>query len=195
MANGEFRAIYTSDGALPARFEIADMEHPPGNHYTHYRLIVGEGRPGVVAVARRGDAVLMVRQHRPSIGADLWEFPRGSSEVADAQSAGGSTPDDYPDDYADETLIRAGLRELLEETGYAGENARVIGRYFADTSVFPQRLGVILCSVPDDAVAAATDGEVDEVRWIARAELMRMVGEGRILDAHTLAAVGLLAAA
>lgn len=210
MSIGEFRPIYEAPGVLPVRLEVADVEHPPGNLYVHHRLVVGEGRPAVIIAASDTEptttpeptnittaSLLLVRSYRSSVGADLWEFPRGSSDVEDLvepspSSASGTGSE--PADYSDATLIRAGLRELLEETGYSGHNPQVIGRYVADTTVFPQRAGVIRCTVDRSASPAETDGEVDEVRWFTMPELRAMVAGGDIRDSHTLSALAFLAA-
>lgn len=210
MSIGEFRPIYDAPGTLPVRLEVADVEHPPGNHYVHHRLVVGDGRPAVIIAASDIDpastaepthealaSLLLVRSYRSSVGADLWELPRGSSDAEDLvepspDSAANKSSE--PADYSDATLIQAGLRELHEETGYTGQNARVIGRYVADTTVFPQRAGVVQCTVDRDATPAETDGEVDEVRWFTMRELRAMVAGGEIRDSHTLSALAFLAA-
>lgn len=186
--SGEFRAVYEAGGTLPMRLEVQDVEHPPGHHYVHHRLVVADGRPAAVILAldAAAESVLLVRSYRRAAGAHLWELPRGSSDVEDSLPlvAGGARVDEY----SDEALLRAGLRELLEETGYAGRNARVIGRHVADSTVFPQRAGVVLCTVDRDAVPGATDGEVDEVRWFSLEELRGMIAGGEIIDSHTLSA-------
>lgn len=197
----EFRPVYECGGGLPVRLEVADVERPPGSRYLHHRLVVADGRPGVVILARRGDEVLLVRSVREAVGGELWELPRGSSEVADAEGVGiagaesvaGEDPADSGSD-AEATLVRAGCRELREETGWSASEARLIGRYRTDSTIFPQRMGVVLCRVDPPAQQGGTDGEVEEARWIGRVELDRMVRDGEIVDAHTLSALALAAA-
>src|SRR5690554_2465342 len=109
MNIGAFRPIYEASGTLPVRLEVADVEHPPGNHYVHHRLVVGDGRPAVIIAASDIEAanaatasMLLVRSYRSSVGADLWEFPRGSSDAEDlvkpspgSASTTASEPADY----------------------------------------------------------------------------------------------------
>jgi ADP-ribose pyrophosphatase len=180
-----FRPVYEAAGNLPVRLEVADVEHPPGNHYLHHRLVVADGRPGVVIAAGDGTSVLLVRSRRASVDAELWELPRGSSDLDDGKSA---------DENSDEALIRAGLRELHEETGYRGHAARIIGRYVTDSTVFPQRVAVVQCTVERNATPQPTDGEVEEARWFTIDTLRHMVVNAEIRDAHTLAAYAFLAA-
>ena len=128
--------------------------------------------------------MLLVRSNRISTGRLLWELPRGSSEVEDA--AGG-------DPFSDAALVRAALRELREETGRSGSEARVIGRFYTDTAVFPQPVGAVLCDVDPAEPVGETDGEVEEQRWFTRPELSALSGEGTV-DGFTLAVLGLLSA-
>lgn len=178
----DFRPIYEADGTLSVRFEAAQVTRADGSQYRHHRLVVADGRPGVVIVASSELGLLFVRSRRASTGEDLWELPRGSSEIEDAVDA---------DDYADDTLLRAGLRELREESGFAGRNARVLGRYFTDTTMFPQRMGVISCTVDPASPRSETDGEIDEMQWIAIDEVDRLLREGAVKDSHTLVAITL----
>ncbi|MBN9612938.1 MAG: NUDIX domain-containing protein [Actinobacteria bacterium] len=179
----EFRIVHSAPGTLSVRLEVADVEHPPGHHYQHHRLVVADGRPGVAIAAQRDDELLMVRSLRVSVGEELWELPRGSSEVVDAQGG---------DEYADAALIRAAMRELSEETGCTGRDPHVLGRYFVDSTMFPQRFAIVHCAIDDSLPLQQTDGEVEEASWLAIAELRRLARASELRDAHTLAALGLL---
>lgn len=187
--NDTFTPVYEAKGSLPVRLETAPVEHPPGNFYVHHRLVVAEGRPGVVIVARRGDEVLLVLSNRRGAGLEMWELPRGSSEAVDALG-----PEGQVDDFSDDTIIRAASRELLEETGWHAHEPRVIGRYLTDSTVFPQRIGVMACDVDTSEQQSETDGEVADARWVASGELDQLMRDGTIIDAHTLSALALLRA-
>ncbi|GEM_PF-1876174 len=191
----DFQTLYESDEGddpLPVRLEGADVEHPPGQRYRHHRLVVGDGRPGVVIVAQKGDRLLLVRSKRLAVGEELWELPRGSSEASDQQ--------DGKDD-SDATLVAAAKRELAEETGYEEAQvveASVLGRYFTDTTVFPQRVAVVHCVLQDELPKGTKDGEIQEDRFVELRALLQDFRKGEsgmwnIRDAHTIAALGLLA--
>ena len=149
-----YQTIYESGGTLPVRLEATEVENHLGKTYLHHRMVVGDGRPAAVVAALDGDSIVLVRQFRRSVGGDTWELPRGSSDVEDAVDA---VTGERVDEYGDAALIRAGLRELLEETGVTGLDARVIGRYVADTAVFPQRAGIVRCTVDQGAHAVETE--------------------------------------
>lgn len=183
--NPEFRPVYEAGGSLPIRLEVADVEHPPGRRYLHHRLVVADGRPGVVIVARRAGELLLVLSERRGAGREMWEFPRGSGE---AEDAGGE------DEYGDGALIRAGSRELREETGWTAREPEVIGRYLTDSTVFPQRVGVVACEIDPADPRGETDGEIDDVRWVSDSQLEELVRDGVVIDAHTLSALALLRA-
>ncbi|WP_460800573.1 NUDIX hydrolase [Microbacterium sp. GXF6406] len=172
MTDADFRVVYDSDGALPVRLEAARVEGPAGV-YTHHRLVIAEGRTGAVMVAVRDDAVLLVQSNRIAVGEELWELPRGAGDVSDSAATA------------------TALRELAEETGFQGAGARVIGRYVTDSTVYPQKVAVVFCRIDAGAVPGETDGEVDDARWIRTDEITRMIGNGLIADAHSLAALAL----
>lgn len=186
-----YETLYESGGTLPVRLEATGVTNHLGETYRHHRMVVGDGRPAAVVAAIDGESIVLVRQFRRSVGGDTWELPRGSSDVEDAVDPATGQP---VDEYGDEALIRAGLRELREETGLAGEDPCVIGRYVADTAVFPQRAAIVHCTVHRDATPDDTDGEVAEVRWVALEELWAMVARGEIIDSHTLAGLAFLQA-
>ena len=83
-----------------------------------HRVMIGGDRAGAVVVARNQQgAFALVRQRRLAIERDLWEFPRGMSEESDADG------------------IATGLRELLEETGFHGENGISLGQIYPDSGI------------------------------------------------------------
>jgi len=167
-----FETVYENAQGMPVRLEAADRRRADGVPYRHHRLVVADGRPGAVVVAFQGDAVLVVRSNRTAAGAEVWEFPRGVGEP-------------------DETDVETGLRELREETGLVGHSAQVLGHYVIDTAIFPQEVAVVSCLVDPDAAAAATDGEIEEMMWVAVDDLAALVRAGTLSDAHTLAAISI----
>jgi ADP-ribose pyrophosphatase len=164
-----FRTIYQSEHGLDVKLEVADVEANDGTSYEHHRLIVADGRVGAVIIACRGDDVLLVRSARPAAGLALWELPRGSGEITD------SSP------------IRTALRELREETGFRGREPVSLGRYITDSTVFPQAVVAVSCTVSPNDRPGQTDGEVDELVWVSRDDLRKRVVRGEIQDARATA--------
>ena len=135
-----------------------------------HRVFIGGNRAGAVAIARNqnGDFAL-VRQQRLAIERDLWEFPRGMSEETDADG------------------VATGLRELLEETGFYGENGHSLGQIYPDSGILAGHVEVVSCTVPPQE-RQAIDGEVDALQWVSLAVLKEMIAGGQLQDAISLAA-------
>jgi len=169
----EYATIFEDTrGGIPVRLEAAPKVDAAGRAYAHYRLVASEGRPGAVIVATRGGDLLLVLSHRGSAGRDMWELPRGAGDAGD------------PD------VALTGRRELLEETGYAAE-AVLLGSYITDSTLFPHPMGAVHCSVGEAEPVGETDGEVSEARWFSREEVLAMIGDGTIGDAHSLASLAI----
>lgn len=142
---------------------------PSGVTYTGHAMRTNPDTPGVVVVARRRDAVLLVRSLRPSVGRRMWELPRGFGDTGDSAADA--------------------LRELRDETGLTGVDAHVVGSYVTDTSLLPGEVRVVVCHVNDGAEVGRRDGEIIEARWVPIDALAGLMAEGVIADAHTLAGI------
>jgi ADP-ribose pyrophosphatase YjhB (NUDIX family) len=112
-------------------------------------------RVGVLAIARRGEQLLLVRRRNPP-DAGKWGFPGGGQELG-------------------ETVAAAAVRELAEETGVEAEPSGVL-----DVVDFIERdeegrvrfhyalIAVVLDWRGGDGVAA---DDVDELRWLTLEEI------------------------
>lgn len=117
------------------------------------------------------------RTGRP-LGGELLELPRGFGEVVDGEAGGMAAP------------VRTGMRELREETGYSASNARLLGTYVLDSSVYPAQTAVVACDVVGEP-SEEVDGEVQSVRWIDSSSVTALVASGVIRDGHSLSALAL----
>lgn len=185
-SGARFEPVYEHTGGLSVRLETAPRLGASGAPYTHHRLLVADGRTGAVILAVRGDELLLVRSFRASVGEDLWELPRGAGDAADARPGAGM-PFGLGADAAPSLVT--GVRELGEETGYRAARAELLGEYVIDSTVLPQRMGVVVCELTLDAEPGPTDGEVDELGWFSWAQVRAFVREGTIADAHSLSAL------
>jgi len=169
-----FTTAYEATDGFPLRLETAVLTGAGGAPYTHHRLVIADGRPGAVVIARTRDDILLVRSARPAVGDAFWELPRGVGEPDD--SSGAATA----------------ARELQEETGHdAGDSMRVVGRFVIDTTVYPQPVDVVTCAVDLAGSRTDTDGEVDEARWLPIDDIDVAIADGRIRDAISLAAIAI----
>jgi ADP-ribose pyrophosphatase len=143
-------------------------------------------RKGAVVVAPMTAAgeLILVRQERVPIRAQIWEFPAGQI-----------------DDVAEADAIRiTGLRELREESGYelaAGGELISLGHFFP-SSGFTDEHSHLLLARP--VIASPRGNEPDaaeaiiDCRAFAPAEFRQMIASGEIRDANTLSAFARLIA-
>lgn len=81
--------------------------------------LVREFKPWVNVVALTpAHEIVLIKQYRHGMGKIIWEIPAGMAHEVN------------------ETLLDAARRELLEETGYAGEKFIEIGRVSADPASY-----------------------------------------------------------
>jgi 8-oxo-dGTP pyrophosphatase MutT (NUDIX family) len=118
------------------------------------------------------DEVLLVRQFRAGSGADSLEIPGGLVDPGEDPCA-------------------AGARELLEETGYAGDPPEFLGTLWSNPSLLTSRISTIV--IRNARPTARPDPDHHEELTIERVperEISRLIREGRIN--HALVVVGLL---
>lgn len=149
-------------------------------------LELDDGSAGLYGVLERPDFALvmpaerdgfwLVEQFRHPIGRRSWEFPQGTWPAG----GGGSAAD----------LARA---ELAEETGLRAEHLRLLGHLDADSGLSTQGFDVWLAT---GLTAGPPAREVTEAGMtqalVPEAEVRRMIRDGEITDAATLAAFTLL---
>jgi ADP-ribose pyrophosphatase len=93
-------------------------------------------------------------------------------------------------DAGDASPVDAALRELREETGYAGSNARVLGRIFPNPAIQSNTCHTVLVDPCERRHPLRLDqGEDLVTRLVPIAEVPQWVASGRI--AHSLVVVAL----
>ncbi len=116
------------------------------------------------------EQVVMVEQYRHGLGRVTLEIPGGMVD-------------------GDEGPLAAGLRELREETGYAGDGARVIGRVSPNPAIQTNWCHTLL--VPSVSRVGAPDPEGTEelgLRLVPLAEIGALIQQGVIHHALVVAA-------
>jgi 8-oxo-dGTP pyrophosphatase MutT (NUDIX family) len=141
------------------------------------------GRYGVVVspdialvVAAEDDRLHLVEQHRHPVGGRRWEFPSGSA-----------------DQRLDADAASLAARELREETGLAAGRLTPLGTLDVAPSMLSYQCRVFLAT---DLAHGAPHRELAEQdmrsAWFTRADVERMIADGVITDAKSLAAYALL---
>jgi len=93
-------------------------------------------------------------------------------------------------DTAAEPPLEAGLRELREETGYEGENGRIIGEVFSNPAIMNNRTYTVLVTNCREKHATEFDhGEDIRTRLVPVEEAVDMVGKGLIRHSLVVAAL------
>jgi len=145
-----------------------------------------DGSPGIYAVIdkptyalvipRDGDRFHLVEQFRYPLGMRRWEFPQGTAPG-----------------HEESDPIELANRELREETGLRAASMELLGTLDVAPGMSSQRGRVFLAT-------GITEGEHDREHeeqdmqsdWFSRAQLERMIRDGDICDAQTVAAWALL---
>jgi ADP-ribose pyrophosphatase len=114
--------------------------------------------------------VVLLRQYRPVVRAQLWELPAGTIEAGESPEA-------------------CARRELVEEAGYDAGRLEPLGEALADPGLTDERIYLFLARDLRPAARGLDADEHIEVLPVALAEAYRMADAGEILDAGTLIAL------
>jgi ADP-ribose pyrophosphatase len=114
--------------------------------------------------------VVLLRQYRPIVAAELWEVPAGTLEPGEAPEAGAR-------------------RELAEEAGYAAGRLEPLGEAYADPGLTDERIFFFVARDLTPVSQALDADEAIQVRPVPLADVDRMIERGEIVDAGTLIAL------
>jgi 8-oxo-dGDP phosphatase len=125
-----------------------------------------------VVIARDGDRFCLVEQFRYPLGLRRWEFPQGTAP-----------------DLADVEPAALAERELREETGLRAESMVLLGLLDVMPGLCSQRGRVFLATGITEGEHEREHEEQDmHSAWFSRGEVERMIVEGEITDAQSIAA-------
>src|SRR5712692_6013281 len=146
------------------------LRQPDGR--THLREIV-EHAPGAAIVAVDADGqVLLVRQHRPAVDANLLELPAGLVD-----------PGEQP--------LDAARRELAEETGFSADHVEPLVRFYTSPGFSTELIYIFVATGLREATVDHDEEEEIELVRMPVEDAIHQVLDGEISDAKTVA--GLLA--
>ena len=148
----------------------AHYRHPVRKTEREFYVVHSPDWVNVIALTPEHHLVL-VRQFRFGVDDFSLEIPGGVMDLG-------------------EEPVAAGLRELREETGYAGQNARIIGRVHSNPAILNNACNLILVeqAVPTTELAWDADEEI-EVLTAPVEEVFSWARSGRITHSLVLDAL------
>jgi ADP-ribose pyrophosphatase len=143
---------------------VDEIDAPGGRR----RLIeVVEHNGGAVIIARPSPSeIVMVRQHRYAVGADLWELPAGMVDPGEAPET-------------------AAGRELREETGYTARTLRYLWSSYATPGFCEERWSFYVAEDLQPGAQHLDDNEQIEVRTWRIEEAWRLIEADQLRDAKS----------
>ena len=162
----EKQVIY--DG-IKVRLELHHLEDEETGSRHKREVVVHPGAVVVLGLLEDG-RVLLIRNRRYAVGEILMELPAGTLEKK-------------------EDPMNCAGRELLEETGYLAGRLRPIGSFFTSPGILSEKMYAFAAYDLQKRQAALEEGEEIELEPTAFDEAIRMIGDGRIQDAKTIAAL------
>jgi len=122
----------------------------------------------VVDDAGRELRVLLERQYRYAAGERLWELPAGRIDPG-------------------ENELAAAKRELLEETGYTARRWSRVLKFFVSPGFLDETMAVYMARGLRRGAATPEEDEVIAKRFFPLGAAVRMVMNGKVRDAKTIA--------
>jgi ADP-ribose pyrophosphatase len=137
-----------------------------GEFSKSYYVVTFGPRCGVVAV--RDGNVLLVQQYRFLVDRLCWEIPGGKVED-------------------EESPADAARRECREETGVDCATLEPLLVYYPGLDNVENRTSLFVCNDPKQGEPFAPTQEVTACSWVPLPQAIRMVFDGEILDAMSVA--------
>jgi len=151
---------------------------PTAQRYEYTRVNVNGVGVGVIGFNGDGE-ILLEREYRHGVGAVIWQLPGGLANPS-------------------EDLITAGLRELVEETGYAPatgqpSTVRYLGAIWDNPGLGATMSHLLAAwNLVPTAQPTRDDAEFVTLHWRSVAWLKEAIRSGEVQDRVVLAALGYL---
>jgi ADP-ribose pyrophosphatase len=134
----------------------------------HRREVVVHPGAAVILPLMSDGHVLLIRSRRYAVDETLVELPAGTLEKG-------------------EVPINCAGRELLEETGYLAGRLVPLATFYPSPGILSEKMYVFVAYDLEAQRAAPEEGEEIELMPTPWDEAIRMIGDGRIHDAKTIA--------
>ena len=153
-----------------AKFQVKRLEYDvPGRGVVRRELVV---HPGAVTILPLldPDTLVMIRNYRFSVGAELLELPAGTLE-----------PPEPP--------MACAARELEEETGYRAANFEPLCEFYTTPGFTNEHMHVFVATGLTPAKQRLEATEQIRVEIMPLADALAATTDGRIIDGKTIASL------
>jgi len=145
----------------------------------HQKVVLPNGKtmhisyinhPGAVIIAPLLDAntVIMIRQFRPAIGRYIYELPAGTIDLP-------------------EKPLTCAKRELIEETGYRAKQIKKLGSIYPVPGYSNEVIHLFKAEGLTKGDACPEDYEVIDIKPMSKLQVKRLFGQGKLMDAKSIA--------
>lgn len=151
---------------------VSDRVREPGGYVARRDIVRHPGSVVILALdgSKAMPQVLLERQYRHAAGKFLWELPAGRIDPG-------------------ERVLAAAKRELQEETGYTSARWSRALRFYVSPGFLDEVMNVFLARDIQKGEAAPEEDERITVRLFPLPNVVRLVLNGTIRDAKTIASI------
>jgi len=150
----------------PIFWVTEDRAKDPGGFEIRRAIVRHAGSAVMMAVDTRRH-ILLVRQYRLPVGADLWELPAGRLD-----------PGEKP--------LEAARRELQEETGYRARRWKKLISFYPSPGYVAEKMTIFLATELTAGEATPMEDERIQSRWFPARLVEKMILSNKIQDAKTM---------
>jgi len=152
------------------RFRVEEVEQRDDNGTLHIRHIARHPGACVILPLVSEREICLIENFRAAVNRTLLELPAGTLE-----------PPEPPHETA--------LRELIEETGYRATQLRLLHRFYMSPGILDEAMYFYVASELEAGDTALEAGEQIRTRICDLKEIDRLLQDGQIQDAKTIAAL------
>ncbi len=150
-------------------FRVTDRKARLGGREHTYFVIDNADVVAILPITA-DNRLILERQFRPAISANIYEIPAGHIEK-------------------NEKPRHAALRELEEETGFIAGTLKKIALLYGSPGILNERMHIYIASDLRKGRKNLDPGEEIKLKRVSRDTAMRMIRNGAIRDAKTMAAL------
>jgi ADP-ribose pyrophosphatase len=144
-----------------------DIILPNGTQLKYLKYKYNADAATIICVGSDGK-ILVQKEYSHPIGEKIFQFPGGAVPLG-------------------EEIEKGANRELMEEADLKAEKLHLLGSYLLNNRRTPAKMYVFLATDLIEKSLPADQGEEFENHWFSEKEIERMIVNGEIINAHSLA--------